>query len=481
MSFLIQYPYLKTIHSLAKKRKVFIYLVGGFWRDYLLNRSCMDFDFAVERDAIKLARQFCKTIKGAFVLLDEGHGCGRVVKKSNGHNLTFDFADFRAPTLRQDLAHRDFTINALAASLDHLLKNDNIGKILIDPKGGRGDLAAKILRMVSRRSLKEDPLRLLRAFSLRAQLGFHIERNTLSEIKKRSDLLSTVSVERVREEFFKILSSIRTAVVLKEMDRLGFLEKVIPQITVMYNVKQGGYHHLDVWPHSLEIVLQLEKVYEEQKGNADINSYLDEEIGGGHTRRALLKLGALLHDIGKPQTKKKENGRTSFHGHEHVGKNIVKGVAKLLKLSIAERRALEDMVRWHLRPGYLSNFKSPSERSIFRYFRDAKEEAAGILLLSLADQRSTRGPLTTEEDQRHHEKICLSLADRYFEKKKEKPLARLITGHDLIKKLKLEPSPLFAKILREVEEAQALGKIKTKEEALELAMRISDTKSQVKI
>ena len=258
------------------------------------------------------------------------------------------------------------------------------------------------------------------------------------------------------------------------MDRIGILEKIIPQVKVMYHCRQGTYHHLDVWPHSLETVVQLEKVFDQVKDDKDMQDYLNELLGGNHTRKSIMKLAALLHDIGKPDTRKREKGRISFHGHEHAGKKIVHHIGTMLKLSTRERYALEDMVRWHLRPGYLSNFKQPSEKAIYRYFRDAKEEGVSILLLSLADQRSTRGPATTEKDQVHHEKICLGLVQRYFEKKKEKPFIRLINGNDLIAKLRLKPSPLFAKILAEVEEQQALGKITSKKEALALATKIVD-------
>ena len=153
-------------------------------------------------------------------------------------------------------------------------------------------------------------------------------------------------------------------------------------------------------------------------------------------------------------------------------------MAKALKLSTKERFALQDMVLWHLRPGYLSNFKKPSEKAIYRYFRDTNEEAVGVALLSLADQRATRGPLTTEEDQKHHEKICLNLVERFFKKKKEKPFIRLINGDTLIKELKLKPSPLFAKIFDQVEEQQVTGKIKTRKEAVELAKKIASKEAK---
>ncbi|OGX07027.1 MAG: hypothetical protein A2Z88_08895 [Omnitrophica WOR_2 bacterium GWA2_47_8] len=489
MSILIHSLYLKTIQDLAKKKKVPVYLVGGFLRDSFLNRPCADFDFAVKKGAVPLARRLADTIKGAFVLLDDEFGCGRVVirqasnlarprhplkadgGKSRGEVFTFDFADYRAPTFKQDLAHRDFTINTLAIDLQKI--SQGLSESVLFSKKPLKDLKSRTIKMVSAKAFKEDPLRLLRAFSLRAQLDFKIEKKTLAQIKKDKDLIGNVSSERIREEVFKILSTPAAGQILKEMDKIGLLENIIPQISVMFNVKQGGYHHLDVWPHSLETVSQLDKVLEEFKDDRELNAYLNETLSGNHKRVEVLKLAALLHDIGKPKTKKKEdNGRMSFHGHEHVGRGIVRHIAKQLKLSTHERHALEDMVLWHLRPGYLSNFKKPSERSVFRYFRDTKDEAASILVLSLADQRSTRGPLTSEADQKHHQKICLGVLKKYFDKKKEKPFVRLINGKDLIKKLKLEPSPLFGKILSAVDEAQVLGKITTKEEALELAKKV---------
>jgi hypothetical protein len=123
----------------------------------------------------------------------------------------------------------------------------------------------------------------------------------------------------------------------------------------------------------------------------------------------------------------------------------------------------------HLRPGYLSNFKRPSEKAVFRYLRDTRDEAVSLAILGMADQAATRGPLTTMAKHKHHAKICQMLIRRYFELKDQKPRQRLLTGHDLIKVLKLKPSPLFGKILLQVEEAAALGKIKTKKEAMDLA------------
>jgi len=498
LSALLEQIPLSIIQTLARKNKVSVYLVGGALRDSVLNRPCCDFDFAVSKNALKVARQFADQIRGSYVLLDKEHGCARIVKRKEGKFFIYDFADFRDKTLKGDLFHRDFTINTLCVDLviaspkgakQSQLKIDSspnknleaprndvewLNRLnIVDLYGGVKDIQTKKIKMVSARGFKDDPLRVVRAFSHKALLGFSIDKKTLAQIKKDLHLLRDISYERIREELFKILSSERTAENLKAMDRIGLLEQIIPQVSVMFKVTQGTYHHLNVWPHSLETVVQLEGVFKEVKDDTDIQKYLNEDLGGGHKRFAVMKLAALLHDIGKPDTKKIEDGKTSFHSHERVGKIIVRKIAKMLKLSTKERYALEDLVYWHLRPGYLSNFKNPSRRSIFRYFRDTKDEALSVLFLSLADQRSTRGPMTTEEDQQHHEKIVKSLVSQYLEEQKKEPFVRLIDGNDLIRRLKLKPSPLFGKILREVEEKQVMEKIKTKQEALKLAQEIA--------
>ncbi|MBI3602805.1 MAG: HD domain-containing protein [Candidatus Omnitrophica bacterium] len=503
MNFLLSFPHLKKIQALSHRRKLSVYLVGGFLRDQLLNRAGYDFDFAVSKDAISLARALGRAIKGAFVLLHEEHPCGRVVKKEKGVLWTFDFSNFRASTIEKDLGLRDFTINTLCLNLRDINHTTNwIQKLLDSPQAAK-DLKLQTVRMVAPKAFVDDPLRLMRAFSLFAQLGFKIEAKTFGQIQKNVKLIHKVSIERVREEWFKILSSQRTFETLLLMQKSSLLEQVIPQVTVMKGVHQGGYHHLDVWRHSLEVVRQFEELVNEIKleslgviaspangGTKQsfkrsprplqglamthfIHDYLQEEIAGGHKRYALLKFACLLHDIGKPDTRKKEADRMTFHGHEHVGSRLVRIIAKQMKLSVKERHFLEDLTTWHLRPGYLSNFKKPSERMIFRFLRDTKEEALSVLLLSLADQRSTRGALTTKAKHQHHQKICWQMTERFIQQKNQKPLVRLMTGHDLIKKLKLKPSPLFTKILCGVQEAQSLGKISTKEEALILARKIA--------
>ena len=478
MSNRYPFPEMSALQSLARRQGAQLYLVGGYLRDLAIGRAGKDFDFAVSCGAIRLAKAFARSIRGAFVLLDEDNGCARVARKKNGVLWTWDFADFRASTLADDLKKRDFTINTLAidAATDDASDWSDAALILKRAVGhsrAGADLKSGIIRMASSRAFIDDPLRILRAYSLRAQLGFKVDPATLKQIKKDRVLIRNVSPERIREELFKIFDSPRASATLKAMDAVGLLTAVIPQLGIMRGVRQGGYHHLDVWKHTLAVVVELEKLLKELKGHVDLGAYLDEEIAGGHSRRAIITFACLLHDIGKPDTKKKEpDGRLSFHAHEHVGRRIARIIAKQMLLSARERHALEDIVTLHLRPGYLSNFKRPSEKMVFRFMRDAGEEAVSVLLLSIADQRATRGPLTTDYDVSHHEELARPLIDAFFAKKKEKPFARLINGHDLIGELRLSPGPAFAKILVAVDEAQHLGKISTRAEALALAAKI---------
>lgn len=463
----------KTILKLAKKKKVKLYLVGGYLRDALLGREKEnpDMDFSLLKGAINFSKYVAKEIKGGFVVLDKIHGCARIVKKIKDKFYTLDFTDFRGKTIEDDLRHRDFTINAIGLELEEAFASRNLDNLLIDPYGGRQDLKSELIRLVNKKAFDEDPLRLLRAFSLASIFNFKIEKETLKLIKLKAKDLSRISYERIRDELFKIFQRSNSFEYLIQLDKLKLLKIIIPEIELMRNVKQGPYHHLDVWQHSLETVKQLEVLIAGLKNNQEVQNYLDKFISTNRQHRGLIKLGALLHDIGKPSALRHENGKTKFHGHERIGLDITKNIAKRLKLSNDELDSLEKMVFWHLRPGYLADNQEITPRAVFRYFRDTQKEGVSVLLISIADQRATKGPLTSKTSRLHHERVVLDLIKEYFKRKKEKKLPHLITGDDLLRKFKLTPSPLIGKILKEIEELQAIGKIKTKKEALQIATR----------
>jgi poly(A) polymerase len=467
---------LLIVLRLSERRKIKLYVVGGILRDILLKRikQDLDIDFCLKKGAINFGREVAKALKSGFVILDKVHGSCRVVKKINGNICTLDFTDFRGKTLEDDLLHRDFTLNNMALPLEKFLqmaswKNGSLNKFLeenlIDPYGAKKDLKKKVIRMVHKKGFDEDPLRVLRAFSLASIFNFRIDKQTQKFIAQKKNKLTGVSAERVRDEVFKILSTSRAFIILEQLDKQKILDLFIPQIKSMRKLKQGPYHHLDVWGHTLQTVFCLEKIFGSLRRNEEISNYLSAEISSGRNRYALLKFAGLLHDIGKPKTLRIEKGKIKFYGHDGLGARMAEDICEKLKLSNVETRMLKLIVLCHLRPGYMANNYFLTKRAKFRFFRDTGQEAPSVLLLSLADQRATRGYLTVEKSRRRHEGLVRRLIKEYFYCQKEKKAARLVNGNDLIAKFKLSPSPLIGKILLELSELQAIGKIKTKEEA----------------
>ncbi|MEW5758770.1 MAG: HD domain-containing protein [Candidatus Omnitrophota bacterium] len=473
---------LDTVSKISKSKKYTVYIVGGILRDHLLKREKerKDFDFCLQKGAMNLAKDLARKIKGAFIVLDRERGIYRVVYGKAGKKYSLDFNNFRAPSLEEDLKKRDFTINAFAVEIDNFLNKD-LEKNIRDPFNGLVDLRNKIIRTFSKESFLDDPLRILRAFSLKAQLGFRIEMHTLNFIKSLRKYLTGVSYERIRDELVKILFTEESYSVLKEMFNLGILDIIIPDLRQMDKVAQGPYHHLDVLSHSFETLKQLEILLNNVKADSDLYNYMHEYISGDHKRFVLLKLAAFLHDIGKPEAKILRSGKIIFHGHELKGVKKIRKICYSLKLSSRESQMLETIIMWHLRPGYLADMEVLTKKALFRFFRDASDDAPSILLLSIADQRSTRGPLTAGANRVHHEKTCIKLIKKYFDTKKQKPIIPLINGHDLISKLKLKEGPLVGKVLKKVFELQALGKIKTKSEALSAAKKIATAKKREKL
>lgn len=460
---------LKIVFGFSKSKRKELFIVGGWLRDLLLGKVKQnpDIDFAIKNNSISFAKMLSKEVKGAFVILDEEHGACRIVKTFKNKIYTLDFTDFRSSDLKSDLSLRDFSINSLAIKLQDIFNKD-ADKFLIDYFNARLDLKQKIVRMTSSTVFDDDPLRIMRAFSFAARFGFTIEKKSLLLAKKERLKLKDVSFERIRDELFKIFNCPNSYETIMLLDKLKILSVIMPEIDLMRHVAQGPYHHLDVLKHSFETLKQLEQAIKSNKIK-ELGQYLDQVVSSDRTRLQLMKLGAILHDIGKPKAKRRLKNRTLFHGHERIGAYISTDIAKRLMLSNNEIDALKKMVFWHLRPGYLADNKQVTARAKFRYFRDSAGEGISTLLLSVADQRATKGPLTSEESRLQHERIVWGLIKEALKKRKEKKLPRLVDGNIIMKKLRIPPSPLVGKILKTIEESQAIGKIKTTDEAIKLA------------
>jgi putative nucleotidyltransferase with HDIG domain len=466
--------FLEPVQDLAAQRRAKLYLVGGALRDIILGRDKdnPDFDFCLKSKAIDFARRLAAKMKAGFVVLDSVHGCARVVKKSRGKLITLDFSDFRGRTLELDLFYRDFTINSMAVSLEDILSQKSFEETLIDLYGGRKDLTKGLIRQVYSKSFDDDPLRIMRAFSLSAIFGFKIDPVTFRQISLKRKKLGTVSSERIRDELFKIFSSPKGFEIIEGLDNYKILELIFPEIKSMKVNKKNTFGRLNVWGHTLLTFKNIELLIIKFGRDSQIGDYLNQEISSGRSRAQLLKLAAILHDVGKPRTFRVEKGKVQFHGHERVGSALTGAIAVRLKLSNEELRLLKRIVFMHLRPGYLVTNPLLTAKAKFRFFRDAGEEAGAVLILALADERSTKGYLLLDKSRKNYEKLIPRLLKEYFNKQKNIPQPRLVDGDDIMKRLKLPPSPLIGRVLRELEELQAIKKIKTKEQALKAAKEI---------
>ena len=503
----------KIFYLLAIQKKQG-YIVGGFVRDWLLERETNDIDIAVSGDAITIAREVAKEIGGKFVLLDDVNNIARVVviedeqpreishnQESRGIEWHFDFSRFTGD-IESDLARRDFTINAIALELSQFVTAITATKVssrksaslltekqsplkLIDPFSGRDDLRDKIVRGVSEQIFEADAARLLRAVRLAAELDFTIEPNTESLICRYSQAITEVSGERVREELLRLLALPRAAYHLRYLDKLGLLLALIPELADGKGVEQPTVHFWDVFEHSLQTVAAIEFLIREgdwEYSNNDmlttapwsdvIKRHLSQEVSSGSNHKVLLKLAGLFHDIAKPMTKSiDDTGRARFLGHAKQGAAITMNILDRLRFSNREIRLVESLVYHHLRPVQMAHEEFPTQRAIYRYFRDTGEAGIDILFLALADYLASRGPLASmEEWEKHCQLINYILAEHDKQQAQILPV-KLIDGNDIMTNFKLEAGPLIGKLLAMVNEAHASGELSTREEALALVRR----------
>jgi len=473
---------LTTVSNFLTEQDIKSYLVGGFVRDVLLRRDTADIDIAVAADAVEIANKVANTLGGRFVLLDKMNRVGRVVvvdkEAPSGGRWELDFSTFQ-DSIEQDLARRDFTIDAIAVDLGELTK-DYADVHLIDPFDGRADLQQGVIRTVSETAFQSDAARLLRAVRLAAELGFNIDSQTEVLIQHNCHLIADVAGERLREELLRLLAVPQSKAFLHYLDDLGLVTAIIPELAEAKGVKQPKEHFWDVFDHSIQTVLAVDFLLHEgswKYANDEVLTiapwsevlaqHFAQEVGSGSTKRSLLKLAALLHDVSKPETKAiGEDGRMHFLGHANLGADIAVAILERLRFSSKEIKLVEVMIKYHLRPGQMSHNELPTRRAIYRYFRDTGEAGIDILFLSLADHLATRGPQLNLAQWQEHTQMVEYVLAQHFEQERLVVPAKLVDGHDLIKSFGMSPGPKIGEVLEAVREAQASGEVTTREEAL---------------
>jgi putative nucleotidyltransferase with HDIG domain len=373
---------LKRIGEVADREGVSVFVVGGYVRDHLLGKEVKDTDIVVIGSGIEFAEKVGKEFGRKNLVLFETFGTAMlplddrklefVGARKESYRKNSRKPQVTCGTLEDDLLRRDFTVNAMAASL-------NAGKfgVIVDPFDGQSDLHERILRtpLDPVKTFDDDPLRILRAMRFAAQLGFSIEPHVLEAVNKMAKRLKIVSQERISDEFLKILSSPKPSIGLQLMYDSGVMHVVIPEVARMAGVDQRkDYHHKDVFRHTLQVVDKVAEV----------------------SNNLWLRIGALLHDIAKPKTKAFKPGTGwTFHGHEDLGARMVKEIFKRMRFPLEHIPYIEKLVRLHLRPQALVD-DGVTDSAIRRLMFEAGNDIDDLMLLCRADITSKNQKLVKQ-------------------------------------------------------------------------------------
>lgn len=435
----------KIISKVAQENNQTVYIVGGYVRDLLMQRKApTDIDFVTEQSGIELAKAVGKELGDLKVSVFKTYGTAMI--KYQDLDLEFVGArkesyseDSRKPavetgTLEDDQKRRDFTVNALAISLN----SENFGE-LIDPFNGREDMQNKILKtpLEPAQTYSDDPLRMMRAIRFASVLHFEIEKNSLEAIKQEAERIKIVSMERIMVEFNKIMLSEKPSVGLKLMEETTLLEKIIPELTALRGIEEvEGQTHKDNFWHTLEVVDNISK----------------------NTNNLWLRWAALLHDIGKAPTKKfVEKIGWTFHGHEFLGSKMVKNLFTRLKLPLGtDMKYVQKMVKLSSRPIALID-DGTSDSALRRLLFDAGEDLEDLFTLCKADI-TTKNASKQEKFKKNFEYVAKKIKE-VEEKDHIRNFQPPISGEEIMEMFSLKPGREIGILKEKVKEAILEGEI----------------------
>lgn len=412
----------KTIAEALKKNGHAAYLVGGCLRDLLLKRTPKDWDVATDATPNEVQQLFPESVYentfGTVGIKTESEDPTLKIVEVTTFRIEGKYTDLRHPdevkfakTIKEDLARRDFTVNAIAAGLD--------GK-LVDPYGGETDLKKKTIRTVgdAAKRFEEDALRLMRAVRLAAELGFEIEEATKKAVVHHAGLLEAIAKERIRDEFVKLIMSDRAADGIIAMEDLGLLKFVLPELREGIGCGQNKHHIYTVFDHNVRA--------------------LNYAAGKGYSFE--VRLASLLHDVGKPATKRGDGPDSTFYNHEVVGAKLAAIAMDRLRFGrdVAER--VVHLVRHHL---FYYNVGEVSEAGVRRFIaRVGPEYIDDLLKVREGDRIGSGVPKAFPYKLRH----LLFMMEK-VKKDPIHPKMLAMKGDDVMKALGIPAGPKVGKIL----------------------------------
>ena len=471
------------------------WLVGGAVRDLALGRPVGDLDVVLDGDPEQAARAIARAARGASgggaacFALSERFGAWRVVAREGSWQV--DIERLRGESLEEDLALRDFTVNAVAEPLR--------GGEPLDPLGGLADLRVGRLRLAGPGAFQDDPLRVLRLVRVAVELDLTPEPEAIVAALAQAGRLVEISPERVFVELRRIVASERVLRGIEMLEEIGARAVVLPELGAMRGVEQSRYHHRDVYGHTLEVlervvelttggggkVLDSSPVREESKDSeigvaemlgehrAQVLAVLAEPLADEMTRGEALRWGALLHDAAKPATRAVRvwDRRVTFIGHDALGADLARDVLGRLRASTRLREHVAALVRHHLALGFLVHEPQPLARTtVFDYLRRCDPVGVDVTLLSVCDRLATRGAKAPEAIAAHMVLARAMLGDA-LRWRSVGPPAPLVRGDELAAELGIALGPRIGELLADLTRAQYAGEVTTREQALAFARR----------
>jgi putative nucleotidyltransferase with HDIG domain len=463
LSSSLAHPIFKTVGKVADRENVSAFVVGGYVRDILLKRASKDIDFVCVGSGIELAQHVASELK-LQVHVYKNFGTAQI--PLGEFNLEFVGArkesyrsESRKPivedgTLEDDQMRRDFTINAMAISVNAT----SFGE-LVDPFNGVSDLKSKIIKtpLDPVITFSDDPLRMMRAIRFASQLNFDIDADTFQAIADQKVRLKIVSQERITDELNKIILSPVPSYGFKLLFQSGLLQLFFPEMVLLHGVEYvGGNAHKDNFFHTLQVLDNVAKVSDD----------------------LWLRWSAILHDIAKPATKRfdKVHGFT-FHGHEDKGARMVTGIFRRMKLPLNEKMEfVQKLVRMHLRPIPLS--REVTDSAIRRLLFEAGNDIDALMKLCRADITSKNND-KVNRFLKNFDIVETKMAE-VEEKDQIRNFQPPVTGDEIIKMFNIPPSRIVGEIKEQIKEAILEGEIRNdREEALQLLNRIAKVRGLI--